>query len=65
MRVLFVITRGDEIGGAQSYVRNLIARMAADGHDVSIMPLSTRVRTADQKLEGYRRRAERAVATSA
>jgi glycosyltransferase involved in cell wall biosynthesis len=36
MRVLFVITRGDEIGGAQSYVRNLIARMAADGHDVHL-----------------------------
>lgn len=36
MRVLFVITRGDEIGGAQSYVRNLITRMAEDGHDVHL-----------------------------
>jgi glycosyltransferase involved in cell wall biosynthesis len=36
MRVLFVITRGDEIGGAQSYVRTMISRMAADGHDVHL-----------------------------
>lgn len=36
MRVLFVITRGDEIGGAQSYVCNLMLRMAEDGHEVHL-----------------------------
>jgi glycosyltransferase involved in cell wall biosynthesis len=36
MRVLLVITRGDEIGGAQSYVRDLAVRMAADGHQVHL-----------------------------
>jgi predicted TIM-barrel fold metal-dependent hydrolase len=40
-------------------------RRSAAGHDVSVVPRSTRVRTADEKLEGYRRRAERAVAASA
>jgi hypothetical protein len=37
-------------------------RAKAARHDVSIMPLSTRVRTPDEKLEGFRRRARRAVA---
>jgi len=37
-------------------------RRAAGGHDVSIMPRSTRIRTADEKLEGFRSRARRAVA---
>ena len=37
-------------------------RRQAQGHDVSIMSRSTRVRTPDEKLEGFRRRAERAVA---
>lgn len=36
MRALFVITRGDEIGGAQSYVRDLMTRMASDGHEVHL-----------------------------
>jgi glycosyltransferase involved in cell wall biosynthesis len=36
MRVLFVITRGDEIGGAQSYVRDLAIRMHEDGHEVHL-----------------------------
>ncbi|MGH2550112.1 MAG: glycosyltransferase family 4 protein [Thermomicrobiales bacterium] len=36
MRALFVITRGDEIGGAQSYVRDLMVRMASDGHDAHL-----------------------------
>jgi len=40
-------------------------RRAAAGHDVSIMALSSRIRTADEKLEGFRRRAERAVAAQA
>jgi predicted TIM-barrel fold metal-dependent hydrolase len=37
-------------------------RRAATGHDVSIMARSTRIRTADEKLEGFRSRARRAVA---
>ncbi|CAN5603391.1 glycosyltransferase family 4 protein [soil metagenome] len=36
MRTLFVITRGDEIGGAQSYVRDFMVRMASDGHEVHL-----------------------------
>jgi hypothetical protein len=40
-------------------------RAAAAGHDVSTMSRSTRKRTADEKLEGYRRRAQRAVAAQA
>ncbi len=39
-------------------------RAKAAGHDVSIMALSSRIRTADEKLEGYRRRAVRAVAAA-
>ncbi len=37
-------------------------RRKAAGHDVSIMSRSTRVRTPDEKLEGFRMRARRAVA---
>jgi len=39
-------------------------RRKAAGHDVSIMSRSTRVRTADEKLEGFRSRARRAVAAA-
>jgi hypothetical protein len=39
-------------------------RRPAAGHDVSTMSRSTRVRTADEKLEGFRKRAERAVAAT-
>ena len=39
-------------------------RRRAAGHDVSTMSRSTRVRTADEKLEGYRVRARRAVAAA-
>ena len=39
-------------------------RRKAAGHDVSVMARSTRVRTPDEKLEGYRTRAARAVAAS-
>jgi hypothetical protein len=39
-------------------------RRSVAGHDVSVMARSTRVRTADEKLEGFRRRAQRAVATA-
>jgi len=39
-------------------------RRRAVGHDVSTMARSTRVRTPDEKLEGFRRRARQAVAAS-
>jgi predicted TIM-barrel fold metal-dependent hydrolase len=39
-------------------------RAQSAGHDVSTMSRSTRVRTADEKLEGYRTRAKRAVAAA-
>ncbi len=37
-------------------------RRAASGHDVAVTSLSTRKRTPDEKLEGFRARARRAVA---
>lgn len=37
MNVLIVITRGDSIGGAQLYVRDLAARLQRDHHDVLVM----------------------------
>ena len=37
-------------------------RRKAAGHDVSVMARSTRIRTPDEKLEGFRTRAKRAVA---
>jgi predicted TIM-barrel fold metal-dependent hydrolase len=37
-------------------------REKARGHDVGVMPRSTRIRTPDEKLEGFRQRARRAVA---
>jgi hypothetical protein len=40
-------------------------RRKAAGHDVSIMSRSTRARTPDEKLEGFRVRARRAVAAQA
>ena len=40
-------------------------RARAVGHDVSVMARSTRVRTPDEKLEGFRQRARRAMAASA
>ena len=39
-------------------------RRKAAGHDVSVMSRSTRVRTSDEKLEGYRSRARRALAAA-
>ncbi|MEX2293893.1 MAG: amidohydrolase family protein [Acidimicrobiales bacterium] len=38
-------------------------RARAVGHDVSVMSRSSRVRTPDEKLEGFRRRAKQAVAS--
>jgi hypothetical protein len=39
-------------------------RRRAKGHDISTMSRSTRVRTPDEKLAGFRKRAERAVAST-
>ena len=39
-------------------------RAKAVDHDVSVMSRSTRVRTPDEKLEGFRARARRAVAAA-
>ena len=39
-------------------------RAKASGHDVSVMARSTRVRTPDEKLEGFRQRARRAMAAA-
>jgi glycosyltransferase involved in cell wall biosynthesis len=52
MRVLFVITRGDEIGGAQSYVRNLIIRMAEEKHDVHLAVGTSGALTAELDAAG-------------
>lgn len=41
MRLMFVITRGDEIGGAQMHVRDLVRRLHADGHEVHVVVGST------------------------
>jgi glycosyltransferase involved in cell wall biosynthesis len=37
MRLMFVITRGDILGGAQSYVRDLARRFHEDGDDVLVV----------------------------
>ncbi|MEA2515117.1 MAG: hypothetical protein QOJ59_4606 [Thermomicrobiales bacterium] len=37
MRLMFVITRGDILGGAQSYLRDLARRFAADGDEVIVV----------------------------
>ena len=42
--------------------KTLVRELSAAGHDVSVMSRSTRVRTPDEKLEGFRIRAKRAVA---
>jgi predicted TIM-barrel fold metal-dependent hydrolase len=39
-------------------------RRSAAGHDVAVTSLSTRVRTPDEKLEGFRRRAKHAAASA-
>ena len=39
-------------------------RRQAEGHDVSVMSRSKRIRTPDEKLAGFRARAERAMAMS-
>jgi glycosyltransferase involved in cell wall biosynthesis len=37
MRLMFVITRGDDLGGAQTHVRDITRRLAADGHQVHVV----------------------------
>jgi glycosyltransferase involved in cell wall biosynthesis len=36
VKLLYLITRTDEIGGAQVHVRDLARRLAADGHEVAV-----------------------------
>ncbi len=47
LRVAFVITRGDSIGGAQIHVRDLTARLVANGADVLVLVGTTGPFTAD------------------
>jgi glycosyltransferase involved in cell wall biosynthesis len=37
LRLLFVITRGDEAGGAQTYVRDLATALVSRGHEVMVV----------------------------
>lgn len=37
MKVLYVITRGDDIGGAQIHIRDLSRRLIAGGHEVLVV----------------------------
>lgn len=51
MRVMFVVTRGDSIGGAQVHVRDLATRVAADGGEAHVVtgvpgPLTAQLTTA-------------------
>ncbi|WP_286809318.1 MULTISPECIES: glycosyltransferase family 4 protein [unclassified Leclercia] len=37
MKVLYIITKADEIGGAQVHVRDLAKKLVAEGHDVHVI----------------------------
>ncbi|EOK4231166.1 glycosyltransferase family 4 protein [Escherichia coli] len=37
MKVLYIITKADEIGGAQIHIRDLSSRLKEDGHDVVVI----------------------------
>jgi glycosyltransferase involved in cell wall biosynthesis len=52
MRLMFVITRGDEFGGAQMHVRDLVRRLAADGHNVHVVVGASGVLTAQLEAAG-------------
>ena len=52
MRLMFVITRGDSVGGAQLHVRDLTHRLAADGHDIHVVVGSTGLLTDDLVAAG-------------
>lgn len=52
MRLMFVITRGDEIGGAQMHVRDMTRRLAADGHDVHVVVGATGALTDELEAAG-------------
>jgi glycosyltransferase involved in cell wall biosynthesis len=53
MKILYLITRTDETGGAQVHVRDLACCLAADGHEVIVA-------SGPGMAEGYRRTLERA-----
>lgn len=52
MRLMFVITRGDDLGGAQAHVRDLTRRLAADGHQVHVVVGATGALTDELEASG-------------
>ncbi|TVR35621.1 MAG: glycosyltransferase family 1 protein [Spirochaetaceae bacterium] len=64
LRVAFVITRGDSVGGAQIHVRDLGARLVADGADVLVLVGTTGPFTADLDRHSVRWRLCPALARS-
>ncbi|GIW04822.1 MAG: glycosyl transferase [Thermomicrobiales bacterium] len=52
LRLLFVITRGDEAGGAQAYVRDLATALAHHGHDVLVVTGTSGVLTSQLASAG-------------
>jgi glycosyltransferase involved in cell wall biosynthesis len=37
MKICVIVTRGDDIGGAQIHVRDVVRRMVSDGHEVYVL----------------------------
>lgn len=37
MRITIVVTRGDDVGGAQIYLRDLVTQLRSDGHEVVVV----------------------------
>lgn len=54
MRILFVITRGEERGGAQIHVRDLATELLSHGHDVAVVVGSTGRLTLDLENRNIR-----------
>lgn len=52
MKIVYVITRGDEIGGAQIHVRDLATAARAFGHDVTVVTGSSGPLTEDLEERG-------------
>jgi aryl-alcohol dehydrogenase-like predicted oxidoreductase len=52
MRLMFIITRGDSVGGAQLHVRDLTKRLAADGHDLHVVVGSSGLLTDELEAAG-------------
>ena len=41
MKILFVITRSDTLGGAQIHVRDFVCKLDGQGHNVTVLVGST------------------------